>query len=630
MAKGSVKSCVISTIIAIILLEGVSSLNNFSPSFDYFPTNVYIPETATFGDIIWRCNATDGDDSSTPAGQLRYQMNTNVFVPRWVLDSGYCIMYLNTKLDYESQLTHTLRVVVRDLDPTAPRSTTGTMTIHVKDTNDNHPVCTEYNRVLYVSEDTAVGTVIAKAVCSDSDRDKSTHGKILYKISDSNIVEVNDRFEILPDGSVNLKKQLDYERVKFYVLTIDVYDNGGSNSLTTSITYNIQVKDIDDNKPTWSTNPLTVYVQESAALGTGVFTLTAIDADKPLTAASTIKYGIKTPAVPDWFGIDSQTGVVYVKGILDRHISPCVTMEVYAYSSNKSNDRSELVADIRLTDGITTSKQSCEVIKDVTTKSTVTDPETSTYTSSKEPSVLTTVTEKAIVTTKPTEKLTSKPTVKTTVTAKPTVKTTVKTTVTAKPTVKTTVTEKLTVKPTEKATVTTKPTEKLTAKPTEKLTAKPTEKATVTTKPTEKLTAKPTEKLTAKPTEKATAKPTEKATAKPTEKATVPTKPTEKLTAKPTEKTTAKPTVTAKPTEKATAKATVTAKPTEKVTVSAKPYVSEKPIVSKKLKGDEVDNNNEFLKGFGTGIGSTLAFLIIIILVIVIIYKYRKMRIYKI
>ncbi|ESO96497.1 hypothetical protein LOTGIDRAFT_159914 [Lottia gigantea] len=336
-------------------MAGAEVVHYAAPQFDYFPTSINISETATYGDVIWSCNATDEDDPSTPEGQLRFEFSTRVNQPKWFLDSRNCDMYVFTGLNYEGQQTYALRIIVKDLHPTSPQTTTGTLTIHITDVNDNTPTCERYYPVILVSEDEQVGREITRVVCTDNDRDISTNGKVMFKVADSNSDEVKETFEVTNNnGSVNLKKQLDYERVKFYVLTIDVYDNGGSNSLTTSITYNIQVKDIDDNKPTWSTNPLTVSVYESTALGTGVFTLTAIDADKPLTSASTITYGIKTPAVPDWFGVVSQTGLVYVKGILNCRIATRLRIEVYAYSSDKINDISVLVVDIRLTDDSTT------------------------------------------------------------------------------------------------------------------------------------------------------------------------------------------------------------------------------------------------------------------------------------
>ncbi|ESO89895.1 hypothetical protein LOTGIDRAFT_164590, partial [Lottia gigantea] len=334
-------------------IEGENVADGAAPVFDIAEFSITVPENATFGDIVWSCHATDADDPSTPQGQIVYEFNTKVNQPKWFLDKRSCELYVYTGLNYEGQQSYQLRILAKDLHPTAPQTSTVTVNIHVTDINDNVPTCDGYFIVLNVKEDEAIGTEIARPVCSDEDRDKSTNGKVLFKVSDSNDPEVKDTFEILPSGAIQLKKQLDYETSPSYVLQIDVYDNAGAASHTTGVTYNIEIKDIDDNKPTWPTNQAYKTVSESTNLNAAVFTLTAVDADKPFTDASSIKYGIQTPAVPDWFDIDSQTGAVSVKGILNYNIAPWVTLEVFAYSSNKVTDLSILLVNISLTDNNT-------------------------------------------------------------------------------------------------------------------------------------------------------------------------------------------------------------------------------------------------------------------------------------
>lgn len=75
-------------------------------------------------------------------------------------------------------------------------------------------------------------------------------------------------------------------------------------------------QDINDNKPVFSKSLYSLTIPENVAVGKDILKVQAIDSDEGSNRE--IYYSIVSGNSPDRFFIDASSGILYVKGALDR------------------------------------------------------------------------------------------------------------------------------------------------------------------------------------------------------------------------------------------------------------------------------------------------------------------------
>ncbi|PAA91276.1 hypothetical protein BOX15_Mlig018789g2 [Macrostomum lignano] len=165
-------------------------------------------------------------------------------------------------LDRERQSVYALQL--RAVDSGSPANTgTLSLTVSVLDDNDSPPViqsgCSDVTR----DEDTSVGSVLTRIDAKDADIGENA--RLVYSLTVG--IERRGRdfsaadeaaylatFELnSADGTLKLARQLDYESVTAFRLTVLVKD-AGQRPLSAECSLRVLVKDVNDNKPT-----VTVY-----------------------------------------------------------------------------------------------------------------------------------------------------------------------------------------------------------------------------------------------------------------------------------------------------------------------------------------------------------------------------------
>uniref|UniRef100_A0A7N8XEX8 Cadherin domain-containing protein n=1 Tax=Mastacembelus armatus TaxID=205130 RepID=A0A7N8XEX8_9TELE len=160
------------------------------------------------------------------------------------------------------------------------------------------------------------GIIFALSEASDADVGKN--GVSMYKLSPNEYfsLETHKRGESISPELV-LQKSLDREKKPYIQLILTAVDGGSPpNSGTSEI--EINVLDINDNAPLFSSTLYKVQIFENIPVGTAVFTLNATDADEGTN--SEIVYSLRNKDqdhILDIFKIDSDTGVISVKGKID-------------------------------------------------------------------------------------------------------------------------------------------------------------------------------------------------------------------------------------------------------------------------------------------------------------------------
>uniref|UniRef100_A0A0N5AIL5 Cadherin domain-containing protein n=1 Tax=Syphacia muris TaxID=451379 RepID=A0A0N5AIL5_9BILA len=122
-------------------------------------------------------------------------------------------------------------------------------------------------------------------------------------------------------GKICVVKQLDYEKISKYQLTVAAHDQYGHVGYSL---VNLYIDDVNDNSPYFSPSQYNASVQEDVAPGTVVAMLSAKDADQGAFGQAKFCYidacimFLIVNGAHDDFYIDSNTGYLYTKRILTR------------------------------------------------------------------------------------------------------------------------------------------------------------------------------------------------------------------------------------------------------------------------------------------------------------------------
>ncbi|XP_054454182.1 protocadherin alpha-3-like [Anoplopoma fimbria] len=188
--------------------------------------------------------------------------------------------------------------------------------VDILDVNDNAPLFTTKLQNLYIAESTLPG--VKFALSEASDEDVGRNGVSTYKLSQ------NAHFSLAVhkagdsvSAELVLQKALDRETQPVISMTLTAVDGGSPPKSGTSQLV-INVLDINDNLPIFSETLYKTKIPENTPLGTVVIVVNATDADEGLN--SEIVYSLRSKDqnhVLDIFDIESQTGVIKVKGNID-------------------------------------------------------------------------------------------------------------------------------------------------------------------------------------------------------------------------------------------------------------------------------------------------------------------------
>ncbi|KAL1424749.1 hypothetical protein MTO96_019894 [Rhipicephalus appendiculatus] len=215
-------------------------------------------------------------------------------------------VFLRHELDREVKDSHTIVLTLTDGRLPEGQYITQTMLIIVDDVNDNEPVFKQYRSTITVPE--------LKAI----DRDQGPFGQVIYQLQNTD-PETTSTFAVHQDkgkGIISLTGPLDYERKFIYELRVLAIDraNAGPRHTATAVVL-VKVDDVEDQPPIFTQVPPVTRISEDLPLNSVVLTVKAMDGDRGVNNA--IHYSIVSGG-NDLFAIDRETGVVSVKGRLDR------------------------------------------------------------------------------------------------------------------------------------------------------------------------------------------------------------------------------------------------------------------------------------------------------------------------
>lgn len=271
----------------------ILDINDNDPTFSTNGTrHIEVVESAPIGSRFPLPAATDAD--SPRFGVQRYVFAAQTSWSEAVFDlrtdrnpdgSMDVRLVLVRGLDRETRSEYRLTIVAYDGGVPSPRSATCDIVVVVLDVNDNRPTFERSHYETSVVENAPIGTGILRVRATD--QDIGTNGAVRYQLASVNyagMFAVNEA-----TGDISVIGALDYERAAVHHIMVSAVDgdpSGGPEiSLSSDVTVQIRVIDVNDNAPSVTFNTLTASgadvatVAEDAEPGTFVSHVIVTDPD---------------------------------------------------------------------------------------------------------------------------------------------------------------------------------------------------------------------------------------------------------------------------------------------------------------------------------------------------------------
>ncbi|KAG6460578.1 hypothetical protein O3G_MSEX012073 [Manduca sexta] len=320
--------------------------NKFALDVENLGPLFMVPENVAIGSTILKLNAIDKDSGVN--GQLRYDFVSEVYTPPNALPSNAVL----EKKYFVINERHGNVIVARSLPPESEfrlnitvldggdLSDNISIRVYVKDVNDHFPMFKKSWYNFNVEEAQYTRRVLGKVDATDADFGQNANLTYFLQPTSEDLP-----FEISPlSGVLSVNGELDREKEDKYIFTVVARDNGQEKKLSSSVSVEVQVLDINDNAPKFfgfdeilewkhpeadelsnhnfeSVMMIPVYkatLEENAPIGTTVTRVYANDSDFVGNGNGLILYSLpQRKNQINLFAIDSKEGIITTTGRLD-------------------------------------------------------------------------------------------------------------------------------------------------------------------------------------------------------------------------------------------------------------------------------------------------------------------------
>jgi len=317
----------------------IQDINDHKPEFQNVPYYVEVDELTPVGLTVFRgIHAIDKDKPNTANSDITYSIvggnENNSFI---LSDPIEGILVVNKPLDYDHGIRE-FKIQIQASDHGVPTlSSVTTVTIKVKDADDQNP---QFTREVYkasVSESPIITglRIREKVVVQPSihayDQDTGINARLRYNIilgNENGFFEMNEQ-----TAELYLVKEIDLEALANPVITLQIQATQVDNPLRQTLSrVDVTVLDINDNIPEFEYDMYNITVMENLPVGFTVLQVNAIDRDRNENAE--FKYVINDET--DTFQINENNGWISVKNSqkLDRETQSKFILHVSTIEKN--------------------------------------------------------------------------------------------------------------------------------------------------------------------------------------------------------------------------------------------------------------------------------------------------------
>ncbi|XP_067306295.1 protocadherin Fat 3a isoform X1 [Pseudorasbora parva] len=252
----------------------------------------------SFREMFYILQTACGRNCSTEGGDVDSMFD---------VEKGVGTIVIAKPLDAEQRSFYNITVEVTDGTNIAYTQ----VHITVLDNNDNPPIFSQPTYDITITEDTPPDTEVVQVLASDRDE----RHRLTFSLQSSVDPSSMRLFRIDSNsGVIYTARRLDHESRTQHILTIMVKDQEFPyrRSLARVL---IGVEDVNDHAPLFTMVMYDGQVYESAALGSAVLTVTALDKDKGQNAQ--ISYSVDSGNTGNTFRIDPVLGIISLARELD-------------------------------------------------------------------------------------------------------------------------------------------------------------------------------------------------------------------------------------------------------------------------------------------------------------------------
>ncbi|KAJ3587660.1 hypothetical protein NHX12_011257 [Muraenolepis orangiensis] len=311
-----------------LLLINILDVNDNEPVFDETVKKVSLLENVAPGTLVIQLNATDADSGKNGEISFMYGKYTPEHVSKlFSVDSKSGEIRVIGDVDYEMYRTYDLTVHARDAGSPAMEGTCNVI-VEIIDVNDNMPEVTLTSLTTPVKEDSEPQTVIA--LISANDLDSGKNGEVTLHVQPGLPFKLNSAF--VGHYSLITDRVLDRESASEYTVVIVATDRG-SPPLSSSITFLVELSDVNDNAPVFSQPSYSVDIPENNALSAPIAEVSATDPDQGENARvsySILPGVVQGSSVSSYVYINPDTGQIFSMRSLDYEQLNAFRVEVQA------------------------------------------------------------------------------------------------------------------------------------------------------------------------------------------------------------------------------------------------------------------------------------------------------------
>uniref|UniRef100_A0A8C9TNS2 Cadherin, EGF LAG seven-pass G-type receptor 2 n=1 Tax=Scleropages formosus TaxID=113540 RepID=A0A8C9TNS2_SCLFO len=271
--------------------------NDNAPQFSEKRYVVQVPENTPPNSEILQVTATDRDRGINAA--VHFSIMSGNARGQFYIDAQTGKLDLVGQLDYEASKEYTLRVRAQDGGRPPLSNISGLVTVQVLDINDNVPIFVSTPFQATVLENVPVGYSVIHVQAIDADA--GDNSRLEYRLLETGL---GFPFSISNGtGWIVVAAELDREAVDFYSFGVEARDHG-SPPMSSTASVSMTILDVNDNNPEFTQKSYHMRLNEDAAVGTSVVTVSAVDRD----INSVITYQISSGNTRNRFSITSQSG----------------------------------------------------------------------------------------------------------------------------------------------------------------------------------------------------------------------------------------------------------------------------------------------------------------------------------
>ena len=290
--------------------------------------NVEVPENSDPGTFVAHVSVKDLDSSASGNGQLTCRLSDGPGDGPFHLEQifqGVFEIATTRVLDREKQFQYVVNLECQDYGQ-PPLISNSEFVVTVLDENDHPPVFTRELYTLEIEENNSINLPLLSVQATDSDM--GDNSKIIYTIGSADVLPF---INIVPgSGEIFGNLPFDFEKVHMLQFPVIAKDSGDpSYSATVSVVIN--VRDTNDEIPTFPLPSYDFATFENQASGAEIGVVQALDKDSELPF-KVIEYSfVQETSI---FHIESHSGKITSLRMLDREALTDSTYHLVVMAAN--------------------------------------------------------------------------------------------------------------------------------------------------------------------------------------------------------------------------------------------------------------------------------------------------------